>query len=98
MRRAWQPEPRPRDQIVADLCERQQVVFNIKETFLQESDRSGFSMLVKHLLVSDTLQVHHLERYRHRISIDGRALFYYVVVGRKEADIANGVLSSLSRD
>lgn len=74
------------------------VVFNIKETFLQESDRSGFSMLVKHLLVSDTLQVHHLERYRHRISIDGRALFYYVVVGRKEADIANGVLSSLSRD
>lgn len=74
------------------------VVFNIKETFLQESDRSGFSMLVKHLLVSDTLQVHHLERYRHRISIDGRALFYYVLVGRKEADIPSSILSSLPRD
>lgn len=74
------------------------VVFNIKETFLQESDRSGFSMLVKHLLVSDTLQVHHLERYRHRISIDGRALFYYVLVGRKAADIPAGVLSTLPRD
>lgn len=73
------------------------VVFNIKETFLQESDRSGFSMLVKHLLVSDTLQVHHLERYKHRISIDGRALFYYVLVGRKGADIAPEVLSSLPR-
>jgi predicted TPR repeat methyltransferase len=72
------------------------VVFNIKETFLQESDRSGFSMLVKHLLVSDTLQVHHLERYKHRISIDGRALFYYVLVGRKESDIASDVLSSLT--
>lgn len=71
------------------------VVFNIKESFLQESDRSGFSMLVKHLLVSDTLQVHHLERYRHRVSIDGRALFYYVLVGRKASDISDGVLSTL---
>ena len=71
------------------------VVFNIKETFLQESDRSGFSMLVKHLLVSDGLQVHHLERYRHRVSIDGRALFYYVLVGRKEADIPAHMMSSL---
>jgi hypothetical protein len=71
------------------------VVFNIKETFLQESDHSGFSMLVKHLLVSDTLQVHHLERYKHRISIDGRALFYYVLIGKKESDISPEVLSSL---
>lgn len=70
-------------------------VFNIKETFLQESDRSGFSMLIKHLLVSDALQVHHLERYRHRISIDGRALFYYVLVGRKEGDIPEGVMRTL---
>lgn len=74
------------------------VVFNIKETFLQESDRSGFSMLVKHLLVSDTLQVHHLERYRHRISIDGRALFYYVLVGRKASDISAAVLDDLPLD
>lgn len=74
------------------------VVFNIKETFLQESDRSGFSMLVKHLLVSDTLQVHHLERYKHRISIDGRALFYYVLVGRKEADIPSTILAGLPRN
>lgn len=73
------------------------VAFNIKETFLQESDRSGFSMLVKHLLVSDTLQVHHLERYKHRISIDGRALFYYVLIGRKEADIPSSILSGLPR-
>ena len=64
------------------------VVFNIKETFLQESDVSGFSLLTKHLLVSDTLEVHHLERYRHRISIDGHPLFYYALVGRKVADIS----------
>lgn len=69
------------------------VVFNIKETFLQEADRTGFSRLVKHLLVSDNFELHHLERYRHRISIDGRPLFYYMLVGRKRGDIAAGVVA-----
>lgn len=59
------------------------ILFNIKETFLAEHDKSGFSSLVKHLLLSDTMQVYHLERYRHRMSIDGRALYYYLVAGRK---------------
>ncbi|MBE0620836.1 MAG: class I SAM-dependent methyltransferase [Burkholderiales bacterium] len=64
------------------------VAFNIKDTFLQESDVSGFSRLTKHLLTTDTLEVHHLERYRHRISIEGQPLFYYALVGKKEADIS----------
>ena len=71
------------------------IAFNIKETFMQESDVSGFSRLIKHLLITDTLEVHHLERYRHRISIDGRPLFYYVVVGKKEFDISPKVMLEL---
>ena len=71
------------------------VGFNIKETFLQESDNTGFSRLVKHLLLSDSLEVHHLERYRHRISIDGQPLFYYALVGRKEADINQKILQEI---
>lgn len=71
------------------------VAFNIKETFLQESDNTGFSRLVKHLLLSDSLEVHHLERYRHRISIDGQPLFYYALVGRKEADISQKILQEI---
>jgi SAM-dependent methyltransferase len=71
------------------------VVFNIKETFLRENDTSGFSRLVKQLLVADTLEIHHLERYRHRISIDGRPLYYYVLVGRKQADILPEVITGL---
>jgi SAM-dependent methyltransferase len=63
------------------------IVFNIKETFLQERDNSGFSRLIKHMLMGDLLQVHHLERYRHRLSIDGAPLFYYMLCGRKMADI-----------
>ncbi|MFZ5518301.1 MAG: class I SAM-dependent DNA methyltransferase [Candidatus Zhuqueibacterota bacterium] len=71
------------------------VAFNIKETFLQESDQSGFARLTKYLLTSDTLEVHHLERYRHRISIDGRPIFYHALVGKKEFDIPSNILSEL---
>lgn len=73
------------------------VAFNIKETFLHESDVSGFSRLVKHLLVHDALEVHHLERYRHRVSIDGQPLFYYILVGRKCAAISPDLLASTSQ-
>ncbi|ROQ92184.1 class I SAM-dependent DNA methyltransferase [Desulfosoma caldarium] len=68
------------------------IAFNIKETFLQESDETGFSRLTKYLLMSDTLEVHHLERYRHRISIDGRPLFYYALVGKKMSHISPKVM------
>lgn len=67
------------------------IAFNIKETFLQESDHSGFSRLVKYLLMSDVLEIHHMERYRHRVSIDGEPLFYYMLVGKKEADIPDSI-------
>lgn len=73
------------------------IAFNIKESFLLESDNSGFSRLIKSLLVSNALEVHHLERYRHRISIDGRQLFYYALVGKKGFDIPSHVLNRLDR-
>lgn len=63
------------------------IVFNVKETFLHEGDRTGFSRLVKELMFSETLEVHHLERYRHRLSIDGAPLFYYLMAARKRSDI-----------
>lgn len=74
------------------------VAFNIKESFLQESDNSGFSRLVKALLLNDALEVHHLERYRHRISIDGRPLYYYALVGKKEFDIPETIMADIVND
>ncbi|HJX69531.1 MAG TPA: methyltransferase domain-containing protein [Dehalococcoidia bacterium] len=63
------------------------IAFNIKETFLQSSDTSGFSMLVKNIIWADILEIYHLERYCHRESIDGVPLYYYAVIGRKKANI-----------
>lgn len=71
------------------------IAFNIKESFLLESDTSDFSSLIKSLLLNDALEVHHLERYRHRISIDGRPLFYYALVGKKEFDIPDHIMTNL---
>lgn len=59
------------------------VVFNVKETFLSQTEASGFSSLIKRLLAGDSLHLHHLERYRHRISVEGRPLYYYAAIGRK---------------
>lgn len=59
------------------------VCFNIKETFLAESDVSGFSRLVRRMWQSGMLDIHRMVRYRHRYSINGEPLQYFGIVGRK---------------
>jgi predicted TPR repeat methyltransferase len=71
------------------------VAFNIKETFLETSDDSGFSRLVKRMIHDDYLKLHHLERYRHRLSIEGNMLYYYAIVGQKRRDIDDACLAGL---
>lgn len=71
------------------------VAFNIKETFLDNSDRSGFSRMVRELISSEYLDLHHLERYCHRLSIDGEPLYYFAIAGRKNADIPRHFLQEL---
>ena len=63
------------------------VAFNIKETFLYNSDESGFSKLIRKLIFSEYLNINHLERYRHRLSIEGSPLYYFSVVCWKNKDV-----------
>ena len=70
------------------------VAFNIKETFLDNSDTSGFSKFIRELIFSEYLNVHHLERYRHRLSMEGTPLYYYALVARKVADIPSSFVSA----
>jgi len=74
------------------------VAFNIKETFLDHTDHSGFSKLIRELIFSEYLDVYHIERYRHRLSIEGEPLFYFAIVGRKNADVSNDFLRSIEID
>jgi len=71
------------------------VAFNIKETFLDRSDDSGFSQLVRELIFSEYLDLYHLQRYRHRFSIEGEPLYYFALGGKKTADVPPSFTDSL---
>jgi SAM-dependent methyltransferase len=63
------------------------VAFNIKETFLDRSDDTGFSRMIRELIFSEYIQLYHLERYRHRLSMEGNPLYYFAISARKNADV-----------
>jgi predicted TPR repeat methyltransferase len=66
--------------------------FNIKHTFLDPSETTGFSTLVRELLLSESIEVHHIERYWHRLSMEGSPLAYFALVLRKKADLPTELL------
>ena len=71
------------------------IAFNIKETFLDKSDESGFSVAIRELIFSEYLDVYYLERYQHRLSMEGQPLYYFAIAGRKNADIPIDFLTSI---
>lgn len=73
------------------------VAFNIKETFLDTKDDSGFSKAIRELIFSDYLDVYHMERYRHRFSIEGEPLYYFAIAGVKNADIAPDFMKTVNK-
>ncbi len=70
------------------------VAFNIKESFFDINDKSGFSKMIRELIFSKYLDVYHIERYRHRLSIEGEPLYYFAIAGRKNADVSIEFLES----
>ena len=71
------------------------IAFNIKETFLDHSDDSGFSQLIRELIFSEYLDLYHLRRYRHRFSIEGEPLYYFALGGKKNADVPLSFVESI---
>jgi SAM-dependent methyltransferase len=70
------------------------IAFNIKDSFFDINAESGFSKLIRELIFSKYLDVYHIERYRHRLSIEGEPLYYFAIAGRKKADIPEEFLES----
>jgi len=71
------------------------IAINIKETFLDKSDSTGFSSTIRELIFSEYLDIYYLERYRHRLSMEGLPLYYFAIAGRKNADIPQDFLTSI---
>ncbi len=72
------------------------VAFNIKETFFDNSDETGFSIMIRELIFSKFLDIYHIERYRHRLSIEGEPLYYFAIAGRKNANVPSEFFKSKS--
>ncbi|MDH5547957.1 MAG: methyltransferase [Gammaproteobacteria bacterium] len=70
------------------------IAFNIKDTFFDANVKSGFSRMMRELIFSKYLDVYHIERYRHRLSIEGEPLYYFAIAGRKTADVPDEFLAS----
>lgn len=77
------------------IAEQGWVAINIKETFLAREDTSGFSRMMKRLIQEGYIDVYHLERYRHRLSIDGWPLYYFALIARKKRDIDDACVADL---
>jgi len=71
------------------------IAFNIKETFLDKSDESGFSVAIRELILSEYLDIYYLERYQHRLSMEGQPLYYFAIAGRKNTDIPQDFLKTI---
>lgn len=63
------------------------VAFNLQENFFYNSDSTGFSRLVRDLVFSEYLNINHIERYMHRLSIEGTPIYYFAVVCWKNSDV-----------
>ncbi|MCA9234171.1 MAG: hypothetical protein KDA44_01785 [Planctomycetales bacterium] len=74
------------------------VAFNIKATFLDKSDTSGFSRFVRELIFSEYLDICHMERYRHRLSMEGLPLYYFALVAQKSHEIPADFLKQIEVD
>ena len=74
------------------------VAFNIKETFFDTGDDSGFSKMIRKLIFSKYFDVYYIERYRHRLSIDGAPLYYFAIAGRKIFDVPDEFLESMDME
>lgn len=70
------------------------VAFNIKDTFFDKRDESGFSKMIRELIFSKYIDVYYIERYLHRLSIEGEPLYYFAIAGRKNSDVPNEFLES----
>lgn len=71
------------------------VAFNIKQTFLDRQDDSGFARLIRRLIDDGTLRQHAMRRYLHRMSASGERLFYVAMVVQKTRDLSGALIADL---
>lgn len=63
------------------------IAFNINERFIgKKEDGSGFSRLIEQMVSMGALSIQRRLRYPHRLAVDGEAIHYFAVIGKKIED------------
>jgi hypothetical protein len=70
------------------------IAFNIKAEFCSEKDQTGFSKLIQNMTESGVWDIKSKKHYIHRLCQDGTPLEYYAIVGNKQEDIPNSMVSN----
>jgi hypothetical protein len=70
------------------------IAFNIKEDFIEDNDSTGFSSLLSRMLERGILELRTRHRYCHRLSVDGRKLYYVAMVGLKRGPIPQALIKT----
>jgi 2-polyprenyl-3-methyl-5-hydroxy-6-metoxy-1,4-benzoquinol methylase len=68
------------------------IAFNIKSSFLDQDDSSGFARLIQSVMADKTLEVRKTQRYQHRVGTNRQPIQYVAIVGNKRHDIDDGML------
>jgi len=63
------------------------LAFCIKDEFVSEADRSGFSKLIDRLVESGAIEVVRQKKYIHRVAMSGKPLEYLAYIARKRGEI-----------
>jgi len=74
------------------------VAFNIKENFLDKNDITGFSLLIHKMLDNKIFDICLQKKYRHRLSIEGKPIYYIAIVGKKKSNISNSVILNIEKE
>lgn len=63
------------------------IAFNIKSSFLDQDDTSGFARLIQSVIADQTLEVRKTQHYQHRVGTSRQPIQYVAIVGNKRGDI-----------
>lgn len=63
------------------------LAFNVKEDFLHDDSRSGFSGLLRDMIRNRVIRVELYKRYRHRLNVEGLPIYYTAIVAKKLHDL-----------
>ncbi len=64
------------------------IAFNIKSSFLDPQDTSGFARFIQSVMADKTLEVRKTQHYQHRVGTNRQSIQYTAVVGTKRRNVS----------